>query len=262
MKIAVVGCGYVADFYMLTLKSHPALEVVAAMDIVPAHADRFSAYWNVPTFYDTDSLINNAEFEMVLNLTNPHSHYEVSKCFLQLSKHVYSEKPLAHNFDEARELVILAESRNLLLGSAPCSHLAEAAQAVKRALADNLIGRPRLVYAEMDAGFLALSPYENWNNVSGAPWPYKDEFTVGCTLEHAGYYITWLLLCFGPVKRVVSFQSLLHPGKPVEDGFEASDFSVACLEISFRYCSAPDLLDRRAARPQSTYRRRQRYSLR
>jgi predicted dehydrogenase len=122
MKIAVVGCGYVADFYMLTLKSHPALEVVAAMDIVPAHADRFSAYWNVPAFYDADSLINNAEYEMVLNLTNPHSHYEVSKRFLQYSKHVYSEKPLAQNFDEARELFILAESKNLLLGSAPCSH--------------------------------------------------------------------------------------------------------------------------------------------
>ena len=231
MRIAVVGCGYAADFYMATLKLHPALEVAAAMDIVPANADRFSAYWRVPVFYDAADLINSAEFEMVLNLTNPQSHYEVTKRFLQCNKHVYSEKPLAQNFDDAKELVALAEARDLLLGSAPCNHLAEAAQAVQRALSSNVIGTPKLAYAEMDDGFVALSPYQNWANVSGAPWPYRDQFAIGCTLEHAGYYLTWLLLWFGPIKSVVSFQSLLHPGKPVADGVEGGDFSVACLQF-------------------------------
>jgi predicted dehydrogenase len=105
---------------------------------------------------------------MVLNLTNPQSHYEVTKHFLQYDKHVYSEKPLAQNFDDTKELVALAEARNLLLGSAPCNHLAEAAQAVQRALASNVIGTPKLAYPEMDDGFVALSPYRNWANVSGA----------------------------------------------------------------------------------------------
>jgi predicted dehydrogenase len=167
MRIAIVGSGYAADFYMLILKLHPALEVAAAMDIVPANAYRFSVYWRVPVFYDAAELINNAEFEIVLNLTNPHSHYEVTKRFLQYDKHVYSEKPLAQTFDDARELVALAESRNLLLGSAPCNQLAEAAQAVRMALASNLIATPKLAYAEMDDGFVALSPYQNWANVSG-----------------------------------------------------------------------------------------------
>jgi predicted dehydrogenase len=231
VKIALVGCGFVADFYMLTLKLHPALEVVAAMDIDRSHADRFSAYWHVPVFYDADSLIKHREFAMVLNLTNPQSHYAVAHFFLQHGKHVYSEKPLALNFDEACELISLAESNNLLIGSAPCNHLGESGQALKRALIDNLIGTPKLVYAEMDDGFIALNPYHSWKNVSGAPWPYKDEFAVGCTLEHAGYYISWLLMCFGPVKRIVSFQSLQHPGKPLDNGVEGSDFSVACLEF-------------------------------
>jgi predicted dehydrogenase len=231
LKIAIVGCGFVADFYMLTLKLHPALEVVAAMDTNRAHAERFSAYWHVPVFLDAEGLINNADFEMVLNLTNPQSHYSVSKCFLQYGKHVYSEKPLAMDFNQAAELVDLAANRGLALGSAPCNHLGESAQALKKALSNNVIGKPKLVYAEMDDGFIALNPYEDWKNVSGAPWPYKDEFAVGCTLEHAGYYISWLLLCFGPAKRIVSFQSLLQPGKPVDNEREGSDFSVACIEF-------------------------------
>jgi len=231
MRIAIVGCGYVADLYMATLKLHPKLKVVAAMDIVPANADRFSGYWRVPVFYESADLVKKSDFEMVLNLTNPRSHYEVTKCFLQHGKHVYSEKPLAWNFNAAKELVTLAEARGLLLASAPCNHLGEAAQAVQRALKDNVIGTTKLVYAEMDDGFVSLFPYRNWISESGAPWPYQDEFKVGCTLEHSGYYITWLLLCFGPIQRVVAFQTLLHPVRDLTNSSEGADFSVASLQF-------------------------------
>jgi predicted dehydrogenase len=231
MNVAIVGCGFVADYYMLTLKAHPSLNIVAAMDIVPMHADRFHAHWGIPVFYTSHSLLNDTRFDMILNLTNPRSHYAVSKTFLEHGKHVYSEKPLAMTFDEAEELVTLASKRNLAISSAPCNHLGEAAQGVLAALDRQYIGTPKLVYAEMDDGFVALFPYSTWNNVSGAPWPYKDEFEVGCTLEHAGYCLTWLLAFFGPVKRIVFFRSLQHPGKPVDGGSEGPDFSLVGLEF-------------------------------
>jgi predicted dehydrogenase len=229
MNIAIIGCGFVADFYMMTLARHPKLQVVAAMDIVPAHADRFAAYWRVPVFYEHSDLFEKCNFDIALNLTNPHAHYEVSKYYLERGRHVYSEKPLAMEFEHARELMALAEAKGVTLSCAPCNHLSEAAASVRTALAANAIGTPRLIYAEMDDGHIALSPYKSWKNVSGAPWPYQDEFEVGCTLEHIGYYLTWLLLCFGPVERVISCRALLHPGKPVGDGPEAPDFSLACL---------------------------------
>lgn len=231
MKIVIVGCGFVADLYMATLRAHPQLQLVAACDRVPAHAERFRRHWQVPVYSDTERMLAEVGFDMVLNLTNPASHYEVTRRFLEAGKHVYSEKPLAMDFEQASELAALAAERGLALASAPCNHLGEAAQAIARALHDGRIGRPRVAYAEMDDGFVALMPYRHWKSVSGAPWPYKDEFEVGCTLEHAGYCITWLLLFFGPVARVVAFQSLQHPGKPV-DGHEASDVSVAVLEFA------------------------------
>jgi predicted dehydrogenase len=231
MKIAVIGCGYVADYYMQCVKSHPGLEVVAAVDIVKAHADRFKAHWGIPVFYSLNELLEHASFDLALNLTNPHSHFEVSKALLELGKHVYSEKPLAMEFSEAQALVALAEDRGLHISSAPCNHLSESAQAALTALKQKHIGDPKLVYAEMDDGFVALFPYNKWANVSGAPWPFQDEFEVGCTLEHAGYYLTWLMLMFGPVRRIVFFRSLQYPGKPVNGRPEAPDFSVACLEF-------------------------------
>jgi predicted dehydrogenase len=231
MKVAIIGCGYVADYYMLCAKSHPSLEVVAAVDIAQDQADRFRSHWGVPVFYSAAALLSTFSFDLGLNLTNPHSHYEVSRTLLEHGKHVYSEKPLAMTFSDAQTLVTMAKSRNLNISSAPCNHLSESAQALLAALKRQHIGRPKLVYAEMDDGFVALFPYDKWANVSGAPWPFKDEFEVGCTLEHAGYYLTWLMLLFGPVRRIVFFRSLQHPGKPVETRPEAPDFSVACLEF-------------------------------
>ncbi len=89
-----------------------------------------------------------------------------------------------------------------------------------------------LAYAEVDDNLIKLAPVKLWKNVSGAPWPERDEFRVGCTLEHAGYYLTWLVACFGPIAEVTAFASLQSPGKPVADGVEGPDFSVAVLRFA------------------------------
>lgn len=232
MKIALVGCGFVADLYMATLADHPSLEVVAAMDIVPAHADRFAAHWNTPVFHDAPSLLAGAAFEMVLNLTNPDSHVEVSRTFLEAGKHVYSEKPFTLKVEDGQALAELAARKGLQIAAAPCLHLGEAVQSMRRLIDAGRIGRPLLAYAEMNDDLVGKSTYRQWRGVSGAPWPCEDEFHVGVTLEHIGYSLGALMALFGPVKRLVSFASLLYPGKPVPKGLaEGQDFSLACLEF-------------------------------
>src|SRR5262249_19068502 len=147
-----------------------------------------------------DELLADSRVEVVLNLTNPSSHYEVSRLTLLAGKHVYSEKPMAMRFDEAKELVELAENRRLQISSAPCSLLGETAQTMWKVLREERVGPVRLVYAELDDGLVHKMPYKLWLSESGAPWPYEDEFEVGCTVEHAGYYLTWLAAFFGPIE--------------------------------------------------------------
>ena len=86
----------------------------------------------------------------------------------------------------------------------------------------------RLVYAEMDDDFISQAPYGKWFSESGAPWPAKDEFEVGCTLEHAGYYLAWLLPMFGPVRTVVAASAGLADKTDVTPD-AAPDFSVGTL---------------------------------
>ena len=234
MRIAIVGCGFVADYYLKTLTNYPELEIAGVTDRVKSRIEHFSAYHKVPTYESVQALLADPSVELVLNLTNPRSHYEVSKAALSAGKHVYSEKPLAMAMPEAEELVKLAEAKGLLIASAPCSLLGETAQTLWKALREQKVGQVRLVYAEMDDGLVHRMPYKSWISESGIPWPYKDEFEVGCTLEHAGYYVTWLTAFFGPAETVTAFSACLVPDKQTDVALEvnAPDFSVACIKFA------------------------------
>ena len=231
MKIAFAGCGFVADYYVATLEGHPELELIGVTDRNPATVARFTAFHNVRGYGSLDELLADQRVELVVNLTNPRSHFEVSKACLEAGKHVYSEKPLAMELSQATALVELAEARGLRLSSAPCSLLGETAQALWKALRERQVGTVRLVYAEIDDGMVFRMPYRRWLSASGAPWPAKDEFEVGCTFEHAGYYLTWFPAFFGPARTVTAFSSCLVPDKGTDFPLEhdAPDFSVACI---------------------------------
>jgi predicted dehydrogenase len=234
MNIAIVGCGFVADYYLATLPGHPELKLIGVTDHDPDRAARFAAFHAVSRYDSLEDLRHDGRVELVLNLTNPQSHYDVTKACLEAGKHVYSEKPLAMELDQARTLVELAEAQSLGLASAPCSLLGETAQTLWKALRERQVGTVRLVYAEMDDGMVFRMAYRKWTSASGIPWPAKDEFEVGCTFEHAGYYLTWFPALFGPARMVTAFSACLVPDKqtdvPLEH--EAPDFSVACITFA------------------------------
>ncbi len=234
MNIAIVGCGFVADYYLGTLALHPELKLLGVLDKQAERATTLAERYQTRRYRDLDELLGDERVELVVNLTDPRSHYAISHAALTAGKHVYSEKPLAMTFDDARALTELAAERGLEIGSAPCSLLGETAQTLWHALRAGAIGKVRLVYAEMDDGMVHKMPYRKWRSESGIPWPYKDEFEIGCTLEHAGYYLTWLAAWFGPAVSVTSFASVQIPDKlpdePLE--LESPDFSVACIQFA------------------------------
>ena len=227
--VAIVGTGYVADLYLRSFRAHPEIALRGAFDIDAGRLAAFCGHWGVTPADSLAALLGRLQpGDVVLNLTNPHAHYAVSRAVLEAGHHVYSEKPLAMDMDEARALAELARARGLGLTSAPCSGLSETAQTLWAAIRAGVGGTPRLVYAEMDDDFIPQAPYRKWLSESGAPWPHADEFRVGCTLEHAGYYLAWLLPIFGPVRTVVAASANLAP-KDIPVAEQAADLSVGTL---------------------------------
>jgi len=228
-KVVVIGCGFVADLYMRSFETFPNVTVIGAYDVITTRAATFCSHWNIPAFKSlTAALDSLPEGGIVLNLTNPSAHFEINQAVIEAGHHCYCEKPLAMDMTDAQDLHRMAEERGVMLASAPCSVLGEAAQTLAKAVRDQVAGVPRLIYAELDDGFIPQAPVEDWRSESGAPWPYEDEFRVGCTLEHAGYYLSWLIAMFGSVRTVVAASAEVLPDKRGVRG-GAPDVSVATL---------------------------------
>lgn len=227
--VAIVGCGFVADLYMRSFKTFPEIQIHGVYDKNPDRLSAFCGHWGLTPKDSFDDLLGGLPADAILlNLTNPSSHYEINRAGLLAGHHVYSEKPLAVTMDEATSLHQLAAEKGLFLASAPCSVLGEAAQTLGHALRTGVAGTPRAIYAELDDGFVSQAAYDKWLTESGAPWPYEDEFNVGCTLEHAGYYLAWLMSWFGPIRTVVAASAETIPDK-IGKGPMAPDLSVATL---------------------------------
>lgn len=233
MRVGIVGCGYVVDDYLRTLPDHPELELVAVTDRNPDRARRVASRYHARWYATTDELLEDPAIQLVVNLTSPDSHFEVARAALLAGKHVYGEKPLTLCFDQARELVDLARERGLMLSGAPCSLLGDSWGAVQQLVRQGAVGQPKVVYAELDDNPIHLMRPQEWRSESGTPWPYENEFEVGCTLEHASYHVAMLAALFGPVVSLTPFAACLIPEKSPDlpPTPTAPDLSVAVLRF-------------------------------
>lgn len=228
--VGVIGCGFVADYYLRTMALHPQLRVVGVADRDGDRAAALAEAHGVVHHDDPVQLLDDDRIRIVVNLTDPRSHHTVSRAALDAGRHVYSEKPLAMSLDEARRLVELAEADGLWISSAPCSLVGPTAQTLWQALRDDVIGPVRVVYAEMDEGLVHRMPIHRWRSATGVPWPYRDEFELGTVLEHAGYVASWLPAMFG---RAVTVTGSAHcivddkAGVPTD----GTDLSIAAVQF-------------------------------
>lgn len=231
MRFAIIGTGFVVDYYMTTLANYTDLILTGVYDSDHARLKQFCDYYDVTAYASQDAVLADDQVDVVVVLTTPESHYAISTAALEAGKHVYCEKPLAMKLDDAQALVALAQARGLALGGAPANAFSNAFGLVQRTLASDTIGAPKLVYVEMEDGPVFRDEWQKWRSASGAPWPGQHEFEIGCTLEHAGYGLSWLIGLFGPIAQITGTSGtfFMNKGAPIVPDRMAPDFSTACL---------------------------------
>ena len=233
MNIAFVGCGYVFDIYMRTRWAHPELQLCGIFDIDTARSMVVSEHYGLKVYSSYQALLDDPAVEIIVNLTSIRSHYDTTRRALESDKHVFSEKPLTTDLDRTRELFALAQSRSLVLTAAPCNLFSDAVTTMRKAVRDGAIGKPVLVYAELDDNPAHLMDLEKVRSPTGAPFPYVEELQEGCTVEHVGYHLAWICAMFGPAISVTAFSKNLieHKTDTPLSPPDTPDFSVACLNF-------------------------------
>ncbi|WP_139195246.1 Gfo/Idh/MocA family protein, partial [Curtobacterium sp. MCBA15_001] len=92
--IGFIGAGMISEQYLTNLTTFPDVEVVRIGDIDTARAAESAAKWGIPASGTGDEVLADPDVEIVINLTLPATHVEVSTAALRAGKHVWSEKPI------------------------------------------------------------------------------------------------------------------------------------------------------------------------
>ena len=224
MRFAIIGCGFIAQQYADAMAARDALELVATMDLVPERAEDLAAAHGATPYTDLDALLAESDAEAIVNLTIHDAHAPVTRQCLEAGWHVYSEKPLALDAEEARALVELANSNDARLGCAPISLMADAQQLAGHYLRKERCGSLRMAYATCNLGRLT-----EWN---ANPEPFLH---IGPLFDGAVYPLTVLTGLLGPVRRVRSAHQTLLLDTHTHDGrsftVDTPDHVMALLEF-------------------------------
>jgi predicted dehydrogenase len=192
MRVGIIGCGNISDVYVRNAKIFNDIEIIACSDILPSAAERLARKYslrgmNVPALLAADDI------EIILNLTLPSVHAEISRAAIAAGKHVYSEKPLATCVQDAIALIGEAEANDLRIGAAPDTILGAGLQTAKALIDEGRVGQ-----IITGLGAVMSKGMEHWH-----PNPtvfYQNG--AGPVLDLGPYYVSALTALLGPVSQV------------------------------------------------------------
>ena len=130
IQLAIVGLGYWGPNLLRNFDQLRDCEVLFCCDLNDANLRSVKEqYPHVQTTNDYDALVVNPQIDAIVIATSPVTHYDLAKKALLNNKHVFVEKPLTMNLEQASELVEMASrvDRKLMVG-----HLMEYHPAIEK----------------------------------------------------------------------------------------------------------------------------------
>ncbi|MDR1177381.1 MAG: Gfo/Idh/MocA family oxidoreductase [Spirochaetaceae bacterium] len=209
VNVGVIGCGGICkSAYMDAMVNQFAvIDVVGAADKIDARAQWMADHYGIRKM-TVDEIMDDPEIRVVVNLTYPESHFEISSRAMKRGKHVYCEKMMAPAFDGAAELMRLAEENKVMYTTAPDTFLGAWEQSARKYLDDGIIGRPVTVHAQITMRYQPESPFFD---TKPKHFFFPLHYGGGFPFDLGGYYLHEMINLFGSVKRVTGFGGNLHP---------------------------------------------------
>ena len=206
--VGIVGLGNISDTYLRNISQEfpEILQIIGCTDLNRQRSAAVAAEYAITDFADMSTLLADDQIEVVLNLTTPKSHHEVSTAAISAGKHVYSEKPIGIEFPAAQHLLRKAQAADLLIGCAPDTFLGAGLQTCRRLVDTGVVGDPIAATVAM-----VCHGHENWH-----PSPaFFYQQGAGPLLDMGPYYLTALVSLMGPVKRVIGVEQTTFASRTI-----------------------------------------------
>ena len=198
LGVGVIGCGNISSAYFRLSKLFQAIEVKACADLNMEIAQTQAKEFGLEAL-SVEALLSHSEVDIIVNLTVPNAHFEVSKAILEAGKHVYSEKPLTLSLEDGLALRDLAQQRGLRVACTPDTFLGGTHQQARALIDSGVLGK-------IVGGTCHVLSHgmEHWH-------PNPDFFFQpggGPVLDLGPYYIGNLIHLLGPVRYVTAMSSI------------------------------------------------------
>ncbi|MEW4567708.1 Gfo/Idh/MocA family oxidoreductase [Tautonia sp. JC769] len=217
LTIGIVGCGRAARIHSGRLRQIEAVRITGCVDpdveAARALASGLVGQGGDPqslrAFSDHQQLLAEARPDILAIFTPPRAHYRPAMDGLQAGCHLFIEKPLSTNTQEAMDIVTLARGRDRVVGVGHQFRLAPSLIEARRLLAEGAIGRLRLVMAVMANSWLAIQ-----RGPEGNRWQVDPKVSGGGIIADDGDHLLDALIWTTDraVAEVTAFQDREQPG--------------------------------------------------
>ena len=205
LKVGIIGCGNIFNAYVKGIRLFPILNLAACADIDRSRADAKAAEHGLQAM-TVDALLADPTIQIVVNLTIPAVHAEVSLAAIEAGKNVHSEKPFAIVRSDGQRILAAARAKGVLVGCAPDTFFGGGLQTVRKLIDDGWIGQPVAATA-----FMLGHGMEHWH--PNPEFFYK--VGGGPMFDMGPYYLTALVHLLGPVSRVTGSARISFPERLV-----------------------------------------------
>jgi predicted dehydrogenase len=205
LRIGVMGCGNISTTYFKFVPLFKGIEITACADLNPEMARARAEEYGVKAMKPA-ALLASPDIDLILNLTVPDAHFDVSLAAVKAGKHAYSEKPLVLSMKDGTALKKAADAKKVRVGCAPDTFLGGAHQRARKAIDDGELGK-----ITSGTAIVMSHGMEHWH-------PNPDFFFRpggGPILDLGPYYIANLVNLIGPVKRVAALTSVAQKSRTI-----------------------------------------------
>lgn len=211
--IGIIGAGVISDTYIQNLVSFPDVKVLAVGDLDPERARLRAEQYDIPSWGGAEDVLNHPDVQIVVNLTIPAAHVDISEAAIRAGKHVWTEKPIGLDRESVDRMLALAAEHGVRIGSAPDTVLGPGIQTAKRAIESGIIGMPLFAQTIFQTqGPDLWHPNPDFLFVHGA----------GPLLDMGPYYFTALVNILGSVKRVAAMGQAARTERVIRTGPRAN----------------------------------------
>ncbi|MBE5992587.1 MAG: Gfo/Idh/MocA family oxidoreductase [Paenibacillaceae bacterium] len=150
MKVGIMGTGRIASVLAETMVQMPEICLYGAASRSLEKAEDFAARFSIKKAYGSyEELAADSEVQLIY-IATPHSeHSSNARLCLEHGKHVLCEKSFAANYSQAKEMIDLAQEKNLMITEAMWVRYMPMADTLKEVLASGIIGEPMTLTANL-----------------------------------------------------------------------------------------------------------------